>query len=358
MTDFRFKNLEQFKTGGTDSNMKLSIPVPRSPSGKVHRECKNPSCSPRLFQLAQVKNRSPIAETNRHLVRRNQGERGITCPYCGEDADDDAFLYGPDREAALEQVKWAATKDVAEIIGGMFKSLERSSNSFFKVTSKTPNLPSRPTTWREDLLRDLTCDICFQAYGVYAIGLFCPDCGGRNLAVHFRREVNIVTEQVCLAEGLESDGKNELAYRLLGNAHEDVLTALETYLKTVHRYLSRKRFPDKYEELCPRKTNDFQNMDRARKKFSVFEIDPFTPLTQMDIQFLDLNIQKRHVIGHNLGLVDEGYAQVADTDGYGRTVPLMADEIRKFADLTYSIIAYLETSAPEFLPARSTVTTC
>lgn len=59
---------------------------------------------------------------------------------------------------------------------------------------------------------------------MFAIALFCPDCGAPNLALHFARETELVGQQVDLAE---SQDRQELAYRLLGNAHEDVLTAFE-----------------------------------------------------------------------------------------------------------------------------------
>jgi hypothetical protein len=36
------------------------------------------------------------------------------------------------------------------------------------------------------------------------------------------------------------EGERELAFRLLGKAHEEVLTAFETYLKPAHRPLARK----------------------------------------------------------------------------------------------------------------------
>jgi hypothetical protein len=98
---------------------------------------------------------------------------------------------------------------------------------------------SRPRAWIEDLLRELACDQCGREYGVYAIGLFCPDCGATNLAVHFSREVELIDRQLDLAQDVED---REMSWRLLGNAHEDVLTALETYLKVVYRFVVDRRY--------------------------------------------------------------------------------------------------------------------
>jgi hypothetical protein len=62
--------------------------------------------------------------------------------------------------------------------------------------------------------------------------------GAPSLAVHFRRECELIEQRIELARAAENP---ELSFRLLGNAHEDVVTALETYLKTVYRYLVKKR---------------------------------------------------------------------------------------------------------------------
>jgi hypothetical protein len=62
-----------------------------------------------------------------------------------------------------------------------------------------------------------------------------PGCGAPNIHLHFAREAALVRHQVELADNLASE-QSELAYRLMGNAHEDVLTAIEATLKTVYLY--------------------------------------------------------------------------------------------------------------------------
>ena len=47
------------------------------------------------------------------------------------------------------------------------------------------------------------CDHCGRDYGVFAIGLFCPDCGAPNLRLHFAREARTAGE--TKAQGYLSD---------------------------------------------------------------------------------------------------------------------------------------------------------
>lgn len=332
--------------------MELSIPLPRSPSGKIYRWCPVPECVPNLFQLGDASEGQSIREEFRDRVRRQPGAVGTTCPYCGHDDEDDEFTFRGDIKAATEYVEWAALQDVGDFMDDMARDFNRktkgSGGGLFDISLKVQHpRGSRPFVWREDLLRDITCNICGRAYGVYAVGLFCPDCGFPNLAVHYQREAELVSQQVELAKKIESDGNQELAYRLLGNAHEDVLTAFETYQKVVYRHLVSKRLSDQAAELRTKKAigNRFQNIERARELWRNLELDPFAILSEVDLDKLQLNIEKRHVVGHNLSMADEAYAEAAkagEREQPGRTVQLLGDDITTFAGLCSRVIEQLE----------------
>lgn len=247
-----------------------------------------------------------------------------------------------------------ATSDVHDWLADLARDFNRGQrrNSFLQVKMDVKSTPRpRPLVIREDLLRDLQCDICQRPYAVYALALFCPDCGAPNVALHFRREVSLVAEQVALADAQNLAGKSELAYRLMGNAHEDVLTAFEAALKAIYRYLVRQRLPHQAEELCSSRAigNAFQNADRVKEKFGVLEIDPFEGISQDDLAQLRLNVEKRHVIGHNLGVADERYVELTRAEQPGETVRLIGEDIDRFAALCLGVVSSLEE---QLLPAE------
>lgn len=130
----------------------------------------------------------------------------------------------------------------------------------------------------------------------------------------------------------------------MGNAHEDVLTAFETALKTVYRYLVRRDIPDQTDRLCEKRDigNAFQNIDRAGEKFAILGFDPFAGLAQNELELLKLNIQKRHVIGHNLGVADEHYVELTQDEQPGETVQILGNEISMFADLCSLVVRNLD----------------
>jgi hypothetical protein len=345
--DFRFRRIERHRIGGMRDRMELSYPVPRSPSGKIDQYSPNADAVPRLFLIGDAPADRAIVPEHRQRIRREPGAGETVCPYSGHVAPDDEFVHFADIEAIKKQVEWEAAADIEDHLAAMAKDFNRRQprNSFISIKMDfKPSRRPRPLTIREDLLRDLECDVCRRAYAVYAIALFCPDCGAPNLALHFRREVALVGEQIALANGLDAS-RAELAYRLMGNAHEDVLTAFETALRTVYRHLVRVRLPVRAEALCAKKEigNAFQNIDRAREKFGKLGIDPFSTLTDDGLGLLRVNIQKRHVIGHNLGVADEHYAELTQSEQPGETVTLIGEETHRFAQLCLQIVTNLES---------------
>lgn len=208
-------------------------------------------------------------------------------------AEDAVFLSPRDREAAFDQVRWAAAQGISDALGNMMETMARDFNRqsrggmiSMRMDVKRGAPTPKPRPYREDMLRVLTCDVCARRYGVYAVGLFCPDCGATNVTVHFAREVQLVRDQAALSRVVADDGQVELAFRLLGNAHEDVLTAFETYLKTLYRYLVTKRTPAEAPTLCSKKVigNAFQNIERGRSLYASLSIDPYADCNAEDMQ--------------------------------------------------------------------------
>lgn len=347
MTDFRFRRLEKYKVGGTRNRMELQMPLPTSPSGKVYRWCPSEDCRPRLFLFGDAQRPENLDVSE---VRRNPGARGTTCPYCGIDADDDEFCYEGDIKAIQKYMEWAAAKDISDYFEKMSKDFNRSQRRGGLISLKMefkPGRKSEPRAWREDLIRNLACDTCGREYGVYAIALFCPDCGCRNLLVHFEREIELILQQVDLAKQLAEDGNSELSYRILGNAHEDVVTAFETYQKTLYRYMVKRSFsPEEAGKMTSKRAigNRFQNVDRAKAMYDNLALEPFGTLTPDELELMRLNIEKRHVIGHNLSVADEAYSDTEEREKPGTTIEILADDISAFAETAKKVIVELERS--------------
>ncbi|MDE0658565.1 MAG: hypothetical protein OXI79_02835 [Gammaproteobacteria bacterium] len=355
MKNLRFPRLERHRVAGTGDQMTLSVPAPRSPSGKVYQYSPNPEAVPRLFLLGDAPEDRTIPPGQRHRIRREPGAGETICPYSGYQGPDQDFTHFDDIKAVKDYVLWLAEGDVHDLLGGLAADFNRRQPRDALITMKMDVRTRRsppPLAIREDLLRSLDCDVCQRAYAVYALALFCPDCGAPNVRLHFQRETDLVHQQIALAGQQDSEGRAEIAYRLVGNAHEDVLTAFEATLKAMYRHLVRQHLPDQFMRLCAKQVIGaaFQNVDRASALYEHLGIEPFSVLSPTDLEYLKLNIQKRHVLGHNLGVADEYYAEITQDEKPGETVRILGDEIRAFADLCLRVVTQLEK---QLLPNRA-----
>lgn len=338
----KFPRLNRYRTSGTTSKMELSIPLPQTPGRRVYRFSPNEDAHPRHFAMGNVLAEVPLTAELRARMKHDPRTNQTVCPYSGTVADDAVFVHPDDTRAALELVKHDAAQDVEDALAEMLKDAFKGSSSgsgLIKVTASVKRSPPtpKPRFTRRDLMRELVCDHCGRDYGVFAIGLFCPDCGAANVRLHFAREAELVDDQVSLAEQIGTE-KEELAYRLLGNAHEDILTAFEATLKAVYLYGKRQVDPDSQ----PKAGNDFQNVDKGLKRFDELGLNPFEDLSSAELAALKLNIEKRHIIGHNLSVVDDKFAAQASDAKVGETVHLVGEDIRQFAALGQKVVDKLD----------------
>lgn len=347
MREFRLRRLEEHRLGSRDGKMLLSYPAPRSPSGKVYRYSPNPEAAPRLFLIGEAPAERTVPDELRSHVRLMPGSDHTVCPYSGHIGADEEFVHFDDVEAVKSQVAWEVESDVGDFLSKMASDFNRSMGRGGLISMKMEvraNRTPKPLAIRTDLLRDLQCNACQRPYGVYAIALFCPDCGAPNVALHFRREAALVGEEIDIADRLEAEGRSEIAYRLMGNSHEDVLTAFEATVKALYRHLVREVLPTEFGKLCTRKeiANAFQNIDRTREKFAALGIDPFSHVGAEALELMRVNIQKRHVIGHNLSVADEHYGELTQSEQPGETVRVMGDEVKTFAGICLGVVEALE----------------
>lgn len=349
MGNFKFNNLDKYRIGGTDEEMLLSLPFPKSASGKVYRQSPNEDASPRLFLIGDASSNRLISPQNSTKTQLILESENMICPYSGFIAHQREFIHPRDIEDCQAEVERAIKEDafsaieqmLSDAFGGFKPTSSNKSGITITITSKPSNrIKSQPLNpIREDLLRNLCCHVCTRHYGVYAVALFCPDCGAANLALHFEREMEIVQHQVKIAE---QENNPEIRHRLIANAHEDVVTAFETTLKTVYKYFIRKKYPNDYEVLEKKIGNSFQNLEKSTQKFKDLSIELLDLLTEADYQCLFLNIQKRHIIGHNLSIADEKYIALDQNKQTGEIIPITSDEIEQFYLVCHKVIKEIE----------------
>jgi hypothetical protein len=340
---------------------RVFIRLPASESGKVLLRCPRKGCAPADFYLGRTSQGRTIAVEHEHWVRRKPGTLGVTCPYCGYDADDDYFRHPDDRHYLERRTKHEAGRFVEEIMDHALRDFERSlkrslRGGAIQIKMKKPQRRllshSRPIPpRRQDLLRNVACNICQREYGVFALALFCPDCGSPHLSVHLQRERDLAEQELASAEDLKSQGNREWAERRLANVHEDMVSVTEKFLRTIFEFVVQRRHDEvEAEKILKKVGTAFQNMARGKKLFESLDIDPFDGIAEEDLAFMQDMLSKRHIVTHNLGLADEKYVSQTGEGRPGRNVSVSVNNIQRYLDLFAQSVRHCEFTIPEFRP--------
>jgi hypothetical protein len=246
------------------------------------------------------------------------------CPYCGHTAGHDTFWT----KEQLEYAKSVAFRKIADAFTKDLKKLEfqhrpRGPFGIGMSMKLKPGPPVPIRYYRERQLEtELVCANCTLRYSVYGVFAFCPDCGQHNSLQILSKNLELVEKMLTLANGSETD----VAERLTENALEDGISAFDGFARElcrVHAKTATER--SRGERLS------FQNLDGARKNvLDLFGFDMAVGLAPDEWRTATIAFQKRHLLAHKMGVVDEGYvAKTGDAQAVvGRKAGIDAQEVK------------------------------
>jgi hypothetical protein len=187
---------------------------------------------------------------------------------------------------------------------------------------------------------EIVCSGCTLRYAVYGVFAFCPDCGQHNSLQILDTNLVIIGKLLDLAEGAEP----ELATKLVENALEDCVSAFDGFGRELCRIYMARSPTTRLDRWT------FQSLDAVRSNIQDFAgIDLSTLVPSSDWSAAVIGFQKRHLVAHKMGVVDQGYITKTGDIRYaiGRKVDISASEVR---DLTRIIKVLAEHIAKAVLP--------
>jgi hypothetical protein len=238
----------------------------------------------------------------------------MTCPYCQTTAGTDQFF-------TKEQVAYAqsiALQQAQHLVMGELKktaqrmNFETAGPISIKVSMTIEEDEITIEHYQDKQLEtELTCDNCGLSYKIYGIFASCPDCTAHNSQQILTTNLDVLCKQLENADdtGLQDILKNTVA---LFDAYGRTTTEHHTGTKI-----------------------SFQNLEGAEKNLQSHGHSLRAHLTREEWEFLNTAFQKRHVLTHNLGVIDEDYLQRAhDPDAIlGRKVKITKNEVERTIDL-------------------------
>lgn len=300
----------------------ISIEIPRDENRFTGRECPQPDCA-RYFK-----------------VEFGTGLTGdglpCHCPYCGHTAGHDRFWT----KEQIEYAKSVAMRRITDAIHRDLKGLEfdqKPKGAFGLGFSLKVKRGRRPPVhyYREPRLEtEVVCPVCTLRYSVYGVFAFCPDCGQHNSIQILRKSLEVVGKMLEMAMREES----ALAERLIDNSLEDCVSAFDGFGRELCRiHASKARDCTQAERVS------FQNLAGASKRFvDLFGIDLSTQVEPEEWQAAVVAFQKRHLIAHRMGVVDQNYVdKTGDSLAVvGRKIVVDADEVKRLLRTLNTLAAH------------------
>jgi hypothetical protein len=278
---------------------RMSIPIRPDEEGFIGRECPVRTC------LGYFK------------ITPGTGLKGPApchCPYCGHSGEQNTF-FTPEQ---IEYAKSVAIRRVIDAVHQDLKSLEfehKPQGAFgIGISMKVTNSAPRPIRYyrEKQLETKVVCDKCSLRFAIYGVFGWCPDCGAHNSLQILNKNLELAKKELSLAASVETD----LAEHLVGDALENVVSAFDGFGR----------------ELCSQKAANirFQNMTGARRRVQeTFGFD-FAEELSADLWSATCRIfQKRHLLAHKMGVIDDEYVQKANDPGavVGRRIRVTQEEV-------------------------------
>ena len=304
----------------------VSVPIAADDHGFTGRECPKPDCEG-YFKI--------VSGTGL------EGEAlPFHCPYCGHTTGHEEFW-------TQEQIRYAksvAMRRISDAIRKDLKTLEfehKPRGPFgIGISMKVKSGPRLPIHhYREkELETTIVCRNCTLRYAVYGVFAFCPDCGRHNSVEILEKNLEIVGKMLDLAKSHDID----LAERLVENALEDCVSAFDGFGRELCR-VHAERTPNPERAYRIR----FQNMDKARDELRGLGVNLTEGLAGQAWEKAIRLFQKRHVIAHKLGVVDQEYLdRTGDNHTMrGRKIRVSAAEV---AELSETLMAIARSICGQF----------
>ena len=293
----------------------ISVPIAADENGFIGRECPQQACEG-YFKIV--------------LGTGLEGE-GLPChcPYCGH--------TGPQEDFCTEdQIEYATSVASRQITDAVYKDLKRLEFDHkpagdFGLGFSMKVRPGRLTPiyhYREKQLEtEVVCSSCTLRYAVYGVFAFCPDCGEHNSLQILDENLKVVEKILDLAAGVEA----AVAGNLIQNALEDCVSAFDGFARELCQVYSGKASrPVEAQRIS------FQNLDGAQVTLrKLFGIDLDAGISAAEWREVTASFQKRHLIAHKLGVVDQDYInKTGDRRAVvGRKVAIGASEVRRMVSL-------------------------
>ncbi|MCW8897467.1 MAG: hypothetical protein OQJ96_10435 [Flavobacteriales bacterium] len=290
-------------------NTKISIPIDTDENGFFDRECPDEEC---MF----------VFKVHEEDWEKNFKDESVFCPMCGNESTSDTFC-------TTEQVDNAHKQATEFIEGKIHKAMKDDAKSFnsrqpkggfismsMSVKGHTPQKLIIPIPSQEIFEQKIKCEKCESRYSVIGSAFFCPCCGHNSVEQTFNNTINkiessinnIPTIKKTLNE-LSKDQAENTCQTLIEKCLLDSVVAFQRYCDIMYSKHKNAKLKVPF--------NAFQKLDIGGELWQeLFNESYQNWLSDTEYKRLNILFQRRHLLQHTEGIVDEKYIAKSSDNKY------------------------------------------
>ncbi len=245
------------------------------------------------------------------------------CPMCGHIASRDQWYTDEQIEVIREYAKSYVMNMAQSMLNKSFSKLANSTknNEYIKITykpSKKISIRNNPIGQREEWNLDITCEKCGTRYSVIGSAYFCPCCGHNSVEKVFENSISRIETMLKaqdfmlkqLTEQVGIDEANKMCRSMLEGTLGDIVSAFQKFAKEnliSHSSLDTSKI----------KVNDFQIIAKGSDLYRSHLNKPYENcLSTEELISMNILFQRRHILEHNEGIIDEKYIEKSGDKTY------------------------------------------
>lgn len=332
MFDNVLKELRKLKQTKT-----YSVPLLADKDGYTDRECAAENC---LFQFKVHQ------EDWKNIFKDDK----VFCPMCRHQAHSQSWWTTEQINQGKEQIK---KKIVGQLNNAFHSDAEdfnsrQPPNSFLSIKmSFTGNRSPAyllPIPTKEEMELKIKCKECNARYSVIGSAFFCPCCGHNSAEETFDNSIKKIEAKIynleTIKKALQSISKDDavVACRsLIETSLNDCVVAFQRFCEVSFK----KRFPTVKVSF-----NAFQKLDAGsdywQKELGEGYLDwlPAFELAELKILF-----QKRHLLSHTEGVVDQRYIDNSNDNAYNveQRITVKEDDVLRCVALIQNLVTTIKS---------------
>lgn len=284
----------------------ISIPIEADEKGYIDKQCPSEQCE-FLFKVNE--------EDWSNLFK----DEAVWCPMCRHEAPADQWF-------TIEQVEHAKSEALTVVKGEINNALRTSAqkfnrsqprNSFISMsmevkggTQRTYTLPAKAA----DVMQlEIECDDCAARFAVIGSAYFCPACGTDSVVRTYHDSLRKIrakkdseeTVRQALTDTVGRDEAELTCRSLRETCLSDGVTAFQKYCEGLYEPFGKASF------------NVFQRIDEGSELWrSAVGHGYESWLTAQELSSLKVLYQKRHILAHNEGIIDQRYIEKSGDSKY------------------------------------------